>query len=234
MSLYQSAQDAAIKVDGFDITSSTNTFEDAMAGVTLNVSEVTTSPFTLKIEPDTSEIEDNIKGFVDSYNEIMDLIKSDNTSSSTLRSLQMQFGMMVANEVSGLNGTFSALSQIGISTSSNGRISLDSDDLKEALAKDTQSVAKLFAGTDDESVEGIADQFDSFIESYISSVDGILTAQESGLNKTIRGIEDSIMQENVRIDSFEKGLKLKFTQMELNMNQLSSQGQFMSSQSFLW
>ncbi|MBN2341411.1 MAG: flagellar filament capping protein FliD [Deltaproteobacteria bacterium] len=229
---FKSAQSAEITIDNITINSDTNTFEDVLTGVTINVNEETEDSFQLKIQPDDDKIEETLKGFVDSYNEIMALVKKDSSSNSTLRSLQMQMGMTIASEIGDVGGVFKALSQIGIKTGSDGSLSLDSDDLEEALARDTRGVAQLFAGNDDGSVNGLGDILDEFIDRYVSSVDGVLKAQESGLQKMISNLENSILQEEGRIDGYEQGLVAKFTAMEISMNQLQSQMSYMSSMMF--
>jgi flagellar hook-associated protein 2 len=226
---YVAAKDAQIEVDGYTITSDTNTFDDVLDGVTLNVNETTATSFQLEVKADTSKIEETINGFIEGYNSVITLIKADTTSNSTLRNLQLQMGTMIANQIGDVGGVFSALSQIGISTGSDGKLSLDSDDLKEALASDTRGVAKLFAGSDDETVSGIGDLLDSFIDRYVSSVDGVLKAQQSGLQNMITNLADSIMQAEERVNSYEDGLVEKFTAMEITLSQLNSQMSYMSS-----
>lgn len=229
---YVGAQSAKVEIDGYEITSDSNTFNEALPGVTLNVKEITETSSPLEVKADAEEIEETLKGFVDSYNEIFTLIKSDTSSNSTLRSLQLQLGTRIASEIGDVGGAFTALSQIGISTGSDGKLSLDSDDLNDALARDTRGVAQLFAGNDDDTVSGMGDLFDDFIDKYVSSVDGVLSAQESGLQKMISNLQSSILQAEDRISSYEDGLVAKFTAMEISMSQLQSQMSYMNAMAF--
>ena len=231
---YQAAQNAQITVDGITITSATNTFEDVLSGVTINAREETDpdNPFQMEIKADNEEIEETLQGFVDSYNEILNLVKRDNTSNPTLRSLQMQMGMMIASAVGDVGGTYSALAEIGISTNNDGTLELDSDDLEDVLARDTRGVAQLFSGSDDGTVSGMGELLDDFIDKYVSSVDGVLKTQESGLQRMISQLDDSILQAEERITSYEDNLTAKFTAMEISMNELQSQMSYMSSMGF--
>ena len=229
---YQAAQSARIYVDDIEILSDSNTFEDVLSGVTINAKQTTDTPFQMEIKADNAEIQKTLKGFVDSYNEILGLVKSDTSSNSTLRSLNMQLGMMIAGEVGDVGGSFTALSQIGISTNSDGTLKLDDSDLEDALARDTRGVAQLFAGSDDETVSGLGSLMDDFIDKYVSSVDGVLKSQQSGLQRMISRLDDSISQAEERVSSYEDSLTAKFTAMELNMNQLNSQMSYMTSMGF--
>ncbi|MBN2715529.1 MAG: flagellar filament capping protein FliD [Deltaproteobacteria bacterium] len=229
---YQSAQTARIYVDDMEIISDSNTFEDVLTGVTINVRETTDSPFQMEIKSDNEEIKSTLEGFVKSYNEILTMVNNDTTSNGSLRSLRMQMGTMIASAIGDVGGTYTALSQIGISTSTDGTLKLDSDDLEDALARDTRGVAQLFAGSDDGTVSGMGTLLDDFIDKYVSSVDGVLKSQQSGLQRMISRLDDSILQAEERITSYEDSLTAKFTAMEISMNQLQSQMSYMSSMGF--
>jgi flagellar hook-associated protein 2 len=229
---YQGAQDAQMTIDGITISSSTNTFEDVLTGVTININEETTDSFQMEIKSDNTKIKETLEGFVDSYNEILELVKKDTTSNSTLRSLRLQMGTMIANALGDVGGTYTALSQIGISTNNDGTLKLDGSDLEDALARDTRGVAQLFSGSDDGTVDGMGDLFDTFIDRYVSSVDGVLKTQESGLQRMITNIDDSILQAEDRVTAYEQGLTTKFTAMEISMNELQSQMNYMTSMGF--
>ncbi|MBN2528283.1 MAG: flagellar filament capping protein FliD [Deltaproteobacteria bacterium] len=229
---YQAAQSARIYVDDIEILSDTNTFEDVLSGVTINVKETTTDPFQMEIKSDNKEIEKTLKSFVDGYNEILGLVKQDTSSNSTLRSLQLQMGTMIASELGNVGGVYTALSQIGISTNSDGTLKLDSSDLEDALARDTRGVAQLFSGNDDGTVSGMGDLLEEFIDKYVSKVDGVLKSQESGLQRMISRLDDSILQAEERITSYEESLTAKFTAMEISMNELQSQMSYMTSMGF--
>ena len=230
--IYQAAQDASITFDGYTVTSASNTIEDILPGVTITLNDESADDFYVKIEADPAEIQGKVEEFVSTYNDIMNMIQRDNGSDSTMRTLQMQLSSMIASEVAGLGSGFSALSQIGISTNSDSTLSLDTEELEDAINSDPQSVAKLFTGTDDDSVDGMSDMLDSLIETYVSSVDGILTAQETGINDAIRRLEDSILQAEQRVDEYEEGLRAQFTQMEVMLSELSSQSSYLSSAGF--
>ncbi|MDR3145354.1 MAG: flagellar filament capping protein FliD [Treponema sp.] len=65
------AQDALITMEGIEIRRDTNTIDDLIPGVTLNVRGVSTRPVTLGIEPDREEIKDTIITLVGNYNRLM-------------------------------------------------------------------------------------------------------------------------------------------------------------------
>jgi len=226
---YKAAKDAQVKVDGTTITSSTNDIEDVITGVTLHLKKVQTESEQLTVAADETTVKNNIQGFVTAYNDIMSFLKSDQTADSTMRNLQSQMSMKIASALDGMSSQYKALSQIGIKTNSNGSLSLDEDDLADALESDPTGVARLFVGNEEEEVSGISAIFDDLVDSYISSVDGILVAKKQGLNDAISSLDDSISQAEERLDKYETGLRAKFTQMELALSTLNSQSSYLSS-----
>ncbi|MCF7927980.1 MAG: flagellar filament capping protein FliD [Spirochaetales bacterium] len=64
------AGDAIIEVDGVEIRRSSNTIEDAVPGVTLNINQPSDRPVNLEVKPDTETIKDSIITFVGYYNRL--------------------------------------------------------------------------------------------------------------------------------------------------------------------
>ena len=65
------AGDAIIKYEGITITRPDNKIDDVIPHITLNVSQKTERPATIKIEPDTEAAKDALINFVGRYNQII-------------------------------------------------------------------------------------------------------------------------------------------------------------------
>lgn len=65
------AQDALIKYEGITITRPTNTIEDLVPGVTINLHEATAKQETLTVKPDVETAKESIISFVGNYNRLM-------------------------------------------------------------------------------------------------------------------------------------------------------------------
>lgn len=76
------AQDAAVFVGSAGagepllITSSKNTVSNAVKGVTLNLTSVSADPVTLSVTNDVTNVTDALKGFVESYNTLVDKLET--------------------------------------------------------------------------------------------------------------------------------------------------------------
>src|SRR5690606_13945170 len=76
---------AMARINGlFDVSSSTNTFENAIAGVTFKVVELTTAPVEITVSKDAQAVKKNIEDFVVAYNAanqaLNDLTKFDSAT----------------------------------------------------------------------------------------------------------------------------------------------------------
>lgn len=65
------AQDAKIKYEGITITRPTNSIDDVVPNVTLNVKERTDKTATIQIKPDTESAKESLITFIGTYNKLM-------------------------------------------------------------------------------------------------------------------------------------------------------------------
>ena len=70
----QNAQNAKVELNGLVVESSANTFANTIPGMSFTVSEVTSTAATLNVKADTEAMKKNIQEFVDTYNELNDLL----------------------------------------------------------------------------------------------------------------------------------------------------------------
>lgn len=151
----QAAQDAVVIVDGVSISSSSNTVTDAIQGTTLSLTSIGSGTITLS--SDIQAIQDKASSFVDGYNELMSYLNeqlffdSDTNFSGTLfgnftvQNLQQTLRNIVSNQVSGVTGDFTYLSQVGITTDESGFLSIDDGELADAINSSVDSVSQLFS-----------------------------------------------------------------------------------------
>lgn len=155
------ARNARINLDGLTVTSASNTLQDAVPGVTLNLKTQGETATRLTVAEDASVTTKALETFVNSYNDMMKTTKSltaynkDTKTAGTLagdqnvRSTLNRIRDIFTSSVTGTAGAYRSLADAGISLQSDGTLKLDSSKLKTALSADPQSVASLFtrAGT---------------------------------------------------------------------------------------
>src|SRR5690606_31840758 len=148
----QAAQDAVFTVEGrLTITRSSNTVDDLIEGVTLQLKGV--GETTLEIRRDVDAVVDAVRRFVEQYNSTMSFIQDRMGENGVLKGdtllmrIQMQLRADVMAPVDGdADGglKYNQLAAVGISVDKSGTMSLDEARLREALEESPEEVARLF------------------------------------------------------------------------------------------
>jgi len=220
--------DAEFIVDGYTITRPSNNISDVITGVTLNlVSEDPGNSHTIAIERDLEAVEEAVQSFATAFNELRASIKSLRAgqleADSSLLSIERRIFSVLNNPATG--GTYSVLSEVGLSMQKDGTMSLDSSDLKAALQSDFDGVAQLFAADG----QGFANRLETLADSWLTT-GGLIDSREDGLKARVDDLVD-------RQVSFERNLAIvesrhlaKFTALDALVGQLQGTGQFLTNQ----
>ncbi|WP_053142441.1 flagellar filament capping protein FliD [Erwinia billingiae] len=239
------AKNSQLTVNNVAIENSSNTISDALEGITLNLSDVTTGNQTLTITSDTSKASSAISSWVDAYNTLQDSFTSltkytavdvgtdtQDTSNgallgdSTLRTIQSQLKTMLTNAQS--SSTYKSLSQIGVTTDpTSGQLKLDDDKLSAALTSDSDGVKAMIIG--DGKTNGIATTIATNITGWLSST-GILQAATDGVSKTLNNLTTQYNAASTRIDATIARYKTQFTALDVMMSKLNSTSSYLTSQ----
>ena len=160
MTQTQDGKDALIQINGLPVTSATNSLNQVVKGVTINLTETNTTALTLTVARDTAEIGDKLDDFVTKYNEYKDIYdqltqynSADNLGGillgdNVLRTVHTQLRSGVSDIVSGVTGSsYSTLLDLGITTDQNDNYNLTFDRtvFEAAMKADAQSVTGLLA-----------------------------------------------------------------------------------------
>ena len=124
--LVVSAQDAIYNLDAGDsVTSQTNTISLYSGSVELELSATTSgAAVTVVVEPNTSEIEKDLETFITAYNDALSFALALPSEATTEYALQL---------VAAVAPFVLSLESIGINRDGDGELSIDSDELKDAL-----------------------------------------------------------------------------------------------------
>jgi flagellar hook-associated protein 2 len=209
--------DAEFTVAGVPATSPSNTVANALSGVTLTLTGVTPAktPATLTVSTDTATIEQNIGAFVTAYNTMaqgMATLGGYDSATSTagammgdplFTGIQSQIQNQLYSIVNTGSSTYNSLASIGITTNSDGSLSLNSAALSNALSTNFGAVSQLFSGA-----SGVASGLNTVITQALSSTGSIasrsqtlvdqenaLTEQTSQLNNQMAQLSASLTQQ---------------------------------------
>lgn len=238
-SLYQAAQDAAVTIDDIPVKSATNQVVGAIQGVTLALTEVTTSPVTVKVDNDPEGLKTKLKAVVDGYNAVISKIQevaghgSVKGSSevlsgdSGLRSITTRMANSILAPVAN-SGTYTTLASIGLSLGKDGKLSLDATKLDKALAADAASVTAVLAGPQDVT-DGAMDIMSDVIDSFNASTSGVLALRKEALQSRVKSLTDAQTREQQRLDRYADMLRKQFTQMDSTVAANNAQLSYLTS-----
>lgn len=240
----QLAADAHIIMDGKDFYRGSNQVTDVIPGVTLNLKD-TTNPSTVNISVamDPDAIVNKISSFISSYNSVISVIQQQSTytgearmdrliGDSTIRNIKLQLQHIITSQIDGVTGEYKALSQVGIKTNKDGTLTMDTTEMKEALADDLSSVTSLFTYNDNNAsleTDGIALRLVHSIDAMLRNPDGLLTGRTRGINDSISSIDDRIASMERYVSSYEEGLRRQYTALETLMSNIQNQGSYLSA-----
>ncbi len=149
-------------------------------------------PLTVTVGQDTKGVKDQLKKFVDSYNEFMEVsnkltavtkvgddkapVVGGLVGDSTVRNLVNSMRNELSN-VSG-NGDIRVLADLGITTQKDGTLKIDDKKLDAVLETNFDSVGQFFAGDN-----GLMSRMDNRIGGYTGK-DGIIGSRQQSLDAT--------------------------------------------------
>lgn len=227
------ALDAELTLNGISITSQSNTVEGALQGVTLNLS-ATGSSQTLTISQDT----DAISTFVTAYNSYVssvDTLTAYNADSdtagellgdSTTRRISTELSSDLYTAIG--SGTFSYLSQLGISLNVDGTLQIDEDTLTSAITDNIDAVSAFFIGTDGTS--GFIGQMTDDLDNYLDEDSGLIVARTDSLESKLVQLEERYAEKQALIDSEMARWTDEFTQLDTLISSLNSTSDYLTTQ----
>jgi len=231
------AQDAQIRIDGFDVVSQTNEFDTAVQGVTISIfAESFGATESLVVENDQEAVRNLVNDFVESYNaliETFDSLTAYNSESelaapllgdASIRGIRDQVRREMSEAVNDIEAPFSMLSDVGIETQLDGKLEINDTKLSEILAQDFAKFGQLFSTTD-----GFGTRLYDLADGYLNS-GGIIETRTQGLEETIDGFTDDREALNERLASLETRLLRQFNALDSLLAQLSSTSNFLTQQ----
>lgn len=251
----QPAQNALIKLNGVTVQSASNTFANTLPGLSFTVSEVTTNPATLTVKQDTESMKKNIQEFVDAYNALNDLLakstkavrtadgkvdeSAQNSGAGVLQgdsgtvSLQNSLRMLTMG-ISGSDGAFKRLSDIGIQMLEGGKLSVDATKLDKAL-NSVDDLKGLFAYKADSLGQngGIAVNFKSFTDKLLA-YEGTLNIKADALANKLKSNEAEQTKVNDRAKALEERLYKQYSALDTKMSSLNALNSYVSQMVTTW
>ncbi len=222
--------DAELILDGsssLTATRSSNTVTDLLGGVTLNL--VKAGTVTVSTARDNTAVTKSAQAMVDAYNSLHNILKSLSTGTlqgdSSVRNIQSNILSVINTPPTGLTGSYSYLSQVGVSIQKDGSMSLDSTALTTALNADFSGVANMFANNN----QGYAYRLGAAATQMLAS-DGLITSTTDGLNANLTSVKDSEAAMQTRLDLIQKSYTSQFTALNDMLSSMQTTSSYLTQQ----
>lgn len=228
----QQAQNAKFKVDGLELESATNVIKDVIPDVEFTIKTKTeeNKPVTVTVGEDKAGVKDQLKKFVDSYNELMGTAKSLTrvtrvgedkapvtgglVGDATVRNLVNGVRAELSNPSPGAGG-LRALTDLGIALDRDGKLVIDDKKLDAALENNFDQVGGFLTGEG-----GLMTRLEGRIEAFAGK-EGIIGTRQKSLEAQRSDITKQKERMNARAVQVEARLFKQFNTMDSLVGQLS-------------
>ncbi len=162
MTLAQAGQDALLKIDGVSVARGSNTIEDLLPGVTLELKDAKPgSAVTIGATRPTAALTQAVNDVVAAYNELMGILKTETTAGTTtdadgktvatgalkgegaLRDMKRQLAALTSTKLNS-GGGVATLAEIGVVTNRDGTLTVNKSRLEATVAADPAGVEAMF------------------------------------------------------------------------------------------
>ncbi|HEY4544751.1 MAG TPA: flagellar filament capping protein FliD, partial [Tissierellaceae bacterium] len=241
----QKGQQAKFSVNGIDVVKDSNTINDVIEGVVLNIKQKTDKTETITVGQDFEKIEKAVKDFVDQYNSTMNFInskldagdpevvgsKGDLAGDGSLMRLQKSLRSLVTAKM-GSQTTIKDISELGVSTKDrHGDLVFDSSKLKAFMKDDPSAVKEFFTNkSEDNKSTGYIERLNSTIDQFISTKNGIIKTKNESFDRALKDLNRQIETFNERMERKEKQYIKMFSALDVAMMKGESQMSWLEGQ----
>ncbi len=229
----QPPSDAVIVLDGLStISSDTNLFEEAVQGLTINVSALTTpesGPVKISVEQDKQKAISAIESFAAMANGFFQMANMLSeydpetqeggplVGDSLVRSSINQLRNLFTTPLQSGDSNVSTLSELGITTTLQGALEIDYELLNKQINQNYESLDGFFSGAD-----GFSRKLENLVQNYINA-GGSIRNRENTLSDQKLRLRDEQTTLDRRMEDLERRTMRQFSAMDNSVSEMKSQ-----------
>jgi flagellar hook-associated protein 2 len=222
--------DAEISVDGYSVTRATNTIDDVITGVTLDLHSADPGiPYTLDISRDTAAVAESVQAFADAYNAIMtsiDTLRDKGLATdSALLGIEQGLRSTINTPATGLSSGYAYLAEIGVTFSREGALTVNTAAVESALTNNFNAVSELFSTAG----QGFASRLDARVDGWLD-IDGLISGRTDGLDSRKRLLQTREESLEYRMGQVEAGLYAQFTRLDTLLAGMQGTSDYLAQQ----
>jgi flagellar hook-associated protein 2 len=235
----QPAQDAHIKLATmFDYYGSTNSIDEAIDGVTLDLASTTAvgETVTLNVTRDSNTLMSRVDAFVKGFNTLatqMGQLRSYTPATrqagpllgdAMLRGIEERLRVGMGSTVDGAGEVYDSLAAIGITKLANGQLQLDSTKFQKALNADSNAVAAIF-GSDSGIAKKLYDDIDTMLKT-----DAPLETRNQALQQQVKQIQTDKAKLDDRMLAVQQRYLKQFTALDGLLSSMQTTSDYLTKQ----
>ena len=211
------------------ISSSSNTFNEVLSGVSLQIKSTSESPVTISVDSSSSKLVKSVSSLISNYNNfrstLKDLTQYDVdtnkgavlTGDPTALRLDSELSRLLSGRFFGA-GSIQSLAEIGIGFGQDGTLSLDESKLQSKFQSDPQALREFFANE----TFGFAAKLGDLIDGLARKDSSLLSQRLETLKSKIETNEARVEFMNERLDVERERLLRDFYRMELAIGKMQT------------
>jgi len=232
------AQNAKLKLDGFEIETPDNVVNDLIPGVSLNLKKASPGQeIRLSVKENMEAVSGKIKAFVDAYNGALSFIQNQSKltkgangkeslgplgGDSMSRQVENTLRRIILSPQMGVQSRIQNLNQLGIEFNRNGTLNFTQEKFNKTLSAAPQDVSNFFRG--DGLVTGFVPTLKRELGNLQNPAFGVLANRKKGIQEKINRFNTQIDQKERQLEKKEESLRKKFADLEQKMSQINQQG----------
>lgn len=237
LTLVDAAEDALVRVEGFDHYSASNSVTGVIDDVTLDLGKADPGNVqTLTISETFDSAKSRLQRFISKYNALAEvsgrLTAYDPESGQAgplqgdagVRGVLAQLRNILSSQVGETFGSRDSLAVFGVTTDAGGKLQLDESRLDAVLAERPDALDTLLAGS-----EGIATRLESYLGSVLGS-DDLIASREAGIKERLEGLQDDRARLDARLEQIEERYVQQFSALDSLVAQLNQTSSFLEQQ----
>lgn len=232
----QAARDATFKYNGITVTRGTNTIDDLITGVTINLLQESGSA-NIAITQDQQGIADELSGFVQNYNTLisqLDNMTLADTESGTVGIFNGDNSIrMISREINKLITSVSSdgysLGQFGIDLNESGYMTFTQSEFDAKMSEDATALERFFSGATDidangneTEVKGVFTNLTDLMDRYVG-YNGLMTTFISASDSSTTSLQDERTRALDLLNARYDAMTARFIQYDSIISRLESQ-----------
>jgi flagellar hook-associated protein 2 len=241
MSRTIAAADAVATVNGIDVKSANNVFNDALQGASFTAKKVTTTSVNLTVGKNTESVRQAVNGFVSAYNTLSKFL-SDQTKYDPATK---QAGLFQGNgavvgilnqlksktiESTTSSATFDTLSSMGIEVQRDGTLQVATAKLDKALNNLDEMKTAMTASSLAPGAAGLGKRFQSMADGLLAVTGGSVPNMTKSLQSQLTANQKDQSRYEERVAAVEKRLRAEYSSLDTTIAKYNSLNSYVSQQ----